>query len=198
MSLAVPCACGIDTHAHVVPEHFPRYLGAQAPADWPSMAPAQACHRHVMISGKVYRTVNERCWDTARRLEDLPGMGIALQVLSPMPELLSYWMAPADAQPLLRYLNEQIARMVAESGGRLLGLGAVPLQDLDLAIRELRHIKESLGLTGVEIGSNVNGTVVGDAALRPFFEACAALDMPVFVHALRPAGMDRLVGPPPR
>jgi len=23
----VPCACGIDLHAHVVPEHFPRYLG---------------------------------------------------------------------------------------------------------------------------------------------------------------------------
>jgi aminocarboxymuconate-semialdehyde decarboxylase len=194
---SMTCACGIDTHAHVIPENFPRYLGALVPADWPSMAPAHACHRHVMISGKVYRTVSDRCWDTTRRLEDLPGMGIGLQAISPMPELLSYWMPAADAQPLLRYLNEQIAAMVAESAGHLIGMGAVPLQDLDLAIRELRHMKESLGLAGVEIGSNVNGTVVGDPSLRPFFEACAALDMPVFVHALRPAGMDRLVGPPP-
>jgi aminocarboxymuconate-semialdehyde decarboxylase len=38
---------------------------------------------------------------------------------------------------------------------------------------------------------------MGDARWLPFFEACAALDLPVFVHALRPAGMDRLVGPPP-
>lgn len=197
MTSTVPCACGIDTHAHVVPHDFPRYLGSQLPADWPSMAPAQACHRHVMIAGKVYRTVSDRCWDTARRLEDLPGMGIGLQVVSPMPELLSYWMQAADARQLLRYLNEQIAAMVADSGGRLLGLGAVPLQDLDMAIGELRHMKQSLGLAGVEIGSNVNGRVIGDPALLPFFEACAALDMPVFVHALRPAGMDRLVGPPP-
>ncbi len=197
MNLAAPCACGIDTHAHVIPHDFPRYLGSRVPADWPAMAPAQACHRHVMIADKVYRTVSDRCWDTARRLEDLPGMGIGLQVVSPMPELLSYWMAAADAQPLLRFINERTAAMVAESGGRLLGLGAVPLQDIDLAIAELRHLKESLGLSGVEVGSNVNGVVIGDPRLRPFFEACAALDMPVFVHALRPAGMDRLVGPPP-
>jgi aminocarboxymuconate-semialdehyde decarboxylase len=31
----------------------------------------------------------------------------------------------------------------------------------------------------------------------PFFEACEALGAAVFVHALRPTGMDRLVGPPP-
>src|SRR5690348_2601221 len=109
-----PCLhCGgIDTHAHVVPENFPAYVGAKLPADWPSMAAAEPCHRHVMISGKVYRTVSDKCWSVAKRLEDFPGMGLGLQVISPMPELLSYWMAPGDAQQVLRYLNDQIAAMV--------------------------------------------------------------------------------------
>ena len=199
MSLRKPssgCPCGIDTHAHVVPENFPAYIGSQAPADWPAMAAAQACHRNVMISGKVYRTVSDRCWDTARRIADLPEMGLALQVVSPMPELLSYWMPPAPAQQLLRFLNDSIAAMVAESGGALAGLGAVPLQDLDLAIRELEYVVKVLGFPGVEVGSNINGAPIGDPRFDPFFEACEALGACVFVHAIRPAGMDRLVGPP--
>ena len=188
---------GIDVHAHVVPEHFPHYIGDKLPAEWPWMAPAQACHRHVMISGKVYRTVSDACWSSARRLEELPGMGLVLQVVSPMPELLSYWMAAADAQQLLRFTNDCMAAMVQESGGRLAALGAVPLQDVDLAIAELEYAIRTLGFAGVEIGSNINGAPVGAPQFDPFFEACEALGAAVFVHALRPAGMERLVGPAP-
>jgi aminocarboxymuconate-semialdehyde decarboxylase len=193
----VPCSCGVDVHAHVIPGEFPAYLGGVTPAGWPSMAPADACHRHVMIDGKNYRTVSDKCWTTSRRLADFKEMGLQLQAISPMPELLSYWLSAADGAQLVRFLNEQIASMVHESDGQLVGLGAVPLQDLTLAIGELHYIKESLGLKGVEIGSNINGVVIGDPRFDPFFEACVALDMPVFVHALRPAGMDRLVGPAP-
>ena len=195
------CACGIDIHSHVVPEHFPRYVGSKLPAQWPSTAAAPdsagLCHRQVMIAGKNYRTVSEKCWSPSRRLADFAAMELAHQVISPMPELLSYWMAATDAQPLLRYLNEQIAGMVAESTGALIGMGAVPLQDIDLAIAELRHAVDDLGFAGVEIGSNVNGTPIGHPCFDAFFEACEALDAAVFVHALKPTGMDRLVGPPP-
>lgn len=190
------CACGVDTHAHVIPFEFPSFLGSSAPPGWPSMAPVDACHRQVFIDGKNYRTVSDKCWSTSRRLADFADMGLALQAISPMPELLSYWLKAADAAVLVRYLNDQIAAMVAESSGQLIGLGAVPLQDLDLAIKELAYLQRN-GFAGVEIGSNVNGVVVGDPRLDPFMEACEALGMAVFVHALRPAGMDRLVGPAP-
>ena len=194
-------ACGIDIHAHVVPAHFPAYFGKTVPAPWPVTAdapPAKGlCHRQVLIGGNHYRTVSEQCWSPSRRLADLPEMGLAHQVLSPMPELLSTWLDLADARPLIRYLNEQTAAMCAESDGNLLGLAAVPLQDIDAAIDELRHATQHLHLAGVEIGSNVNGTAIGDERFDAFFEACVALDLPVFVHALKPAGMERLVGPPP-
>lgn len=194
------CPCGIDVHAHIVPEAFPAYLGRMAPASWPSTAAAPdagPCHRHVLVGGRHYRTLDERSWSAPRRLADLPTLGLAAQVVSPMPELLSYWLELADAQPLLRYLNEHTAELCAGSGGRLLGLAAVPLQDVDAAIVELRHAVERLGLVGVELGSNINGVPIGDARFEPFFAACVALDVPVFVHALKPTGMDRLVGPAP-
>jgi len=54
---------------------------------------------------------------------------------------------------------------VRGGAGPLIGLGIVPLQDPDLAAKELAHIK-SLGFPGVELGSNVNGKSLGMASSR--------------------------------
>lgn len=197
MSLKAPLIDDlIDVHTHVVPESFPVYLGRHADALWPSMASAQPCHRHVMVSGSIYRTVSHQCWDCAARRADMDEKRIGRQVLSPMPELLSYWLEPEDGAAMCRYLNEVIAAMVADSPQRFIGLGAVPLQDVPAAIAELDFAVHRLGLSGVEIAGNVNGVVIGDPRFLPFFEAAAEWGAAVFVHPLRPTGMDRLVGPP--
>jgi aminocarboxymuconate-semialdehyde decarboxylase len=186
----------IDVHTHIVPEQFPPYAGKGRDVPWPSMADAHACHKHVMISGSVYRTVSEGCWSVRRRIDDMGAMRITRQVISPMPELLSYWLPLDDARTLIRYLNDTIAGMIAAAPQRFIGLGAVPLQDVDAAVRELEYCKK-LGFAGVEIASHVNGTSIGDARFEPFFAACEQSGAAIFVHALRPAGQDRIVGPFP-
>jgi aminocarboxymuconate-semialdehyde decarboxylase len=186
---------GIDVHTHIVPESFPAYAGALADAPWPSMQHDGCGHAHVVIRGSNYRTVPHTCWDGAARAAAMDDLRIARQVLSPMPELLSYWFAPADGAAMCRYLNETIARMVSDRPERFLGLGAVPLQDLDAALRELDHVINGLGLSGVEIGTHVEGVSIGDPRFEPFFAEATRLGAAVFVHGLRPAGMDRLVGP---
>ncbi len=190
------CSC-IDIHTHVVPEHFPKYVGSSLNLPWPSTVEAQACHRHVMISGKIYRTVSHQSWDTRERIIDMDRQGVKRQVLSPMPELLSYWLPAQDGAQLARFMNDSIAEMIATAPERFFGLGTVPLQDVDMAIRELEYLVTELHLSGVEIGSNIDGTVIGHPKFLPFFEAASRLNAAVFVHALKPAGMDRLVGPAP-
>jgi aminocarboxymuconate-semialdehyde decarboxylase len=185
----------IDVHTHVVPENFPAYRGSGRDVPWPSMAEAHACHRHVMISGKVYRTVSDGCWSVPRRVEDMNQMRVARQALSPMPELLSYWLPLEDAKVLIRHLNDQIAAMVERAPQRLVGLGAVPLQDPDAALSELEYVLKTLKFSGVEIASHVNGTSIGDPKFEPFFAAAEQMGAAIFVHALRPAGQDRIVGP---
>jgi aminocarboxymuconate-semialdehyde decarboxylase len=185
----------IDVHCHVVPEKFPAYAGKNSNVPWPSMADAHACHKHVMISGKVYRTVSDGSWSVPRRIEDMGKQRVARQALSPMPELLSYWLPLDDARAMIRYLNEQIAEMVAAAPDRFVGLGCVPLQDTEKAIDELKFCMEKLRFPGVEIASHVNGTSIGDARFEPFFAECEKLGAAIFVHALRPAGQDRIVGP---
>jgi len=187
----------IDVHTHVVPESFPAYAGRHVDARWPAMAAAaEPCHRHVMVAGSVYRTVSHHCWDCRVRSADMAARSVGRQVLSVMPELLSYWLQPEDGATLCRYMNEVIARMTADHPAHFIGLGTVPLQDVTRAIAELDYAVHELGLRGVEIGTNVNGTPIGHPGLLPFFEAAAEWDASIFVHALRPAGMDRLVGPP--
>jgi aminocarboxymuconate-semialdehyde decarboxylase len=184
----------IDIHNHVVPENFPRYAGKGKDVPWPSMAEAHACHRHVMISGKVYRTVSDGCWSAPRRIEDMDRTGVGRQAISPMPELLSYWLPLDDSKAMIRFLNEQIAEMIGGDPKRFVGLGAVPLQDVDAAIVELEYLLKQLHFAGVEIASHVNGTSIGDPRFEPFFAAAERMGAAIFVHALRPAGQDRIVG----
>ncbi|WP_158935599.1 amidohydrolase family protein [Burkholderia sp. S171] len=188
------CGC-IDIHTHVVPHDFPAYVGSRPDAPWPSMRSAQPCHRHVVISGNVYRTVSDQAWDINVRRDDMERLGIERHVLSPMPELLSYWLDPEDGAMLSRFLNETLANMVALAPDRFSALGAAPLQNIDRAIRELEFAVGELRLAGIEVGSNVGGVPIGDPRFWPFFEAAEACGAAIFVHPLRPAGMDRLVGP---
>ena len=188
-----PALNAVDIHTHVVPATFPRSLNGVA--GWPSMESADGCHRNIMIDGKLYRTLSDRCWDVPKRIADMNAMGVRLQVVSPMPELFSYWLPSIAANELLRYINDQTAETVAASNGRMVALAAVPLQDLDRAIAELIRTHHTLGFAGVEVGSNVNGVPIGAPQFDPFFAAAEELGAAVFVHAVRPAGMDRLVGP---
>jgi aminocarboxymuconate-semialdehyde decarboxylase len=185
----------IDIHTHIVPAEFPAYAGKHGGAHWPQMAPAHDCHHKcVMIDGRNFRTITDQCWDVERRLEAMAQMGIARQVLSPMPELLSYWLPADDALVLTRHVNATIASMVARAPDRFIGLGAVPMQDPELAARELEQLMRD-GFRGVELGSNVNGSALGEARFASFFAAAEELGAALFVHALHPSGKERIVGP---
>jgi len=192
--MSKPC-CAIDVHTHVVPAYLPDHVAAFGDIAWPSIQHTDDCHAKVIIQGRNYRDIEYACWDATRRTQEMAGMDVGSQVLSPMPELLSYWLPAKPAQILARHINETIAEMVRAGPDCFHGLGMIPLQDLDLAIKELEYVVRSLGLRGVEIATNVNGVPLGHASLEPFFAAAESLGAAVFVHPLRPVGMDRLVGP---
>ena len=140
----------IDVHFHVVPDQLPPLpMNSQEPA-WPCICHKSGNHAVVEITGKPFRKLDHRSWDPVRRIEDMDQMGITRQVLSPMPELLSYWFSPSDRLNMCRWLNERLAGMIATHPDHFSGLGMVPLQDPDLAAKELTNILDA-GLSGIEI-----------------------------------------------
>ncbi|WP_051558859.1 amidohydrolase family protein [Allorhizobium undicola] len=190
------CACGgVDIHCHVVPQRFPALPSGFSSRGWPSTVADGDCHVTVMIDDKPYRRVNHACYVAEQRIAHMDSTGIAVQALSPMPELFGYWLETGAAATLTRHVNDVIEALVAEGHGRFTGLGGVPLADVDLAIAELQRLMATGHFRGVEIGSNINGAPIGDARFLPFFAEAERLGAAVFVHAVRPAGMERLVGP---
>jgi len=185
----------IDVHTHVVPAAIPPYSGGGHEIAWPAIHHHRPCCAQVVIGGKVFREIEDSSWSAERRVRDMTEMGIATQVLSPMPELLSYWFSPEDAAVLGRCINGEIAAIVASDPHRFRGLGMVPLQCPEVAVRELHHALAVLGLDGVEIGTNVGGRPIGDPRFEPFFAAAEAAGAVIFVHPLRAAGRDQVIGP---
>lgn len=151
----------------------------------------------LLIGDTPFRKLDARSWDVARRLEDMDRDGVDIQVLSPMPELLSYWLDTADAQILCDATNHLIASMVSAAPSRFRGLGSIPLQDPDKSAVMLRRLKADFGLKGIEIGSNINGKLLGAAEFDPFWEAAEAEGMSVLVHALHPVAAKSLISPDP-
>jgi aminocarboxymuconate-semialdehyde decarboxylase len=185
-----------DIHTHIVPAEFPAYAGRSGETAWPSTCAAGCGHRHVMIGGQVFRTVPTCTSVAEERLADMDRQGIDRQVLSPMPELLSYKFSPDDAQAMADVVNKAIGAMVAVAPERFAGLGMVPMQDPALAVTALRALMRDGRFRGVEIGTNIAGVPIGDARFTPFFGAAEELGASIFVHAFHPAGLERLVGPP--
>ena len=120
------------------------------------------------------------------RLRDMDKMGIDIQAVSPAPYHFFYFTEPDYGAELAREVNEGIARLVADTPDRFVGLGSVPLQNADLAVRELDYAVKNLGLRGVEICTNVNGKNLTDPSLHldKFFARCEELGVLVFMHPL--------------
>jgi aminocarboxymuconate-semialdehyde decarboxylase len=118
-----------------------------------------------------------------------------MQVISPMPELLSHWFPPGDADALCRHVNEGIAALCSVYPQHFIGVGMVPMQDAALTVRRLAEVR-SLGLRGIEIGTHINGIALGDARLHDVYAAAEQADLMVMVHPLHPLGLDRMGGRP--
>jgi aminocarboxymuconate-semialdehyde decarboxylase len=105
--------------------------------------------------------------------------------------MFSYWAKPNDALELSVFLNDHIATIVNAYPKRFIGLGTIPLQSPDIAIKELERCMK-IGLRGVQIGSHVNDWNLNAPELFPVFEAAQELGAAIFVHPWEMMGTEKM------
>lgn len=176
----------IDTHTHFVPK------SAIGPAErgelWNGIQFGR--NQRGKITSTVGQVSQEIPWPTPLetpegRLASMDDRRVDVHVVSISPTLYWYGLSDADARAFARTTNDDLAEMVAIVPDRFVGLGYLPLQDVDASVKELERCVRDHGFPGVMIGTNVNGADWDDPKLFPVLQAAADLGALIYFHPAR-------------
>lgn len=183
----------IDFHSHFVPPSFPAKPESIIEPAWPRLSPFEG-GATLFVGETKFRDFDSMYWDVGERLRAMDASGVDMHVISPLPELFSYWLGPQAGAVITDSVNEQGANIAARSGGRIKAMGIVAMQDVDYAARQVGRIAE-LGLCGIFLGSHVNGKSIASEQFYPVWAKAERHGIPLFIHGIKPAGLDRIEGP---
>lgn len=172
----------IDIHTHIMPEHIPDWFKKFGYGDFIHLEHHKPCCARMIKGDKFFREVEENCWSADVRTKEMDMTEVGVQVLSTIPVLFNYWAKPEHGLETSRFFNDHIAQCVDLHPTRFSGIGTVPLQDIDMAIKEMERCVKELKMPGLEIGSNINKKNLGDAEFEPFWQAAEELGCAIFVH----------------
>ena len=181
----------VDIHTHILPENIPNFREKFGYGGFISLDHHKPCCAKMMMDDKFFREGDDNCWSGERRIEECDKQMVDVQVLSTVPVMFSYWAKDEDTLEVAEFLNDHIAGLVKKYPKRFIGLGTVPMQNVDLAIQELIRCKE-LGLRGIQIGSHINDWNLDREELFPIFQKCEELEMSVFVHPWDMMGKEKM------
>lgn len=171
----------IDAHTHILPKKMPNWSEKFGYGDFIYLQHHKKGYAKMMRGNQFFREINENCWDADVRIQEYAQFNTTVQVVCTIPVMFSYWAKPLDCLSLSEFLNDHIAKVVSTYPRNYIGLGTVPMQDSALAVKELARFK-SMGLRGVQIGSNINDENLNEDRFFPVFEACEKLGLAVMVH----------------
>lgn len=160
----------VDVHCHCTLARF-RKAVLEDGNDWHGMTKAH---------GELGNPKNH--WDVVRRLEEMDRLRIDVQLVSPTDVFYQYDRDPAVTERIAREANEEIAGMVRAHPERFMGLGTLPMQDVDRAVVELERGMGELDLTGFMIDDHVNGLTYDDDVFEGLWEAAEGFGAFLLIH----------------
>jgi predicted TIM-barrel fold metal-dependent hydrolase len=165
----------IDAHTHMLHASFVEEL-TKSGGQWAQEKAAEAS-----ILAKIMPDLA----NVPKRVEVLNRNRIDLQVVTPVPTL-AFKQLPEDLDSylaMIRLINDGMARLVEESGGRLVGIGTVPLTGpADARNQEFNRAINNLGLKGIAIPSNFEGKPLDAREYEPLLAQAAQMGVPIYIH----------------
>jgi aminocarboxymuconate-semialdehyde decarboxylase len=167
----------LDAHAHVI---VPEITGDES---WrPRVYRDDGGAQVVEFGGKQIRAAVAEFVDIDGILAAQDEAGVDRVLLCPWVPLLYYDAEPEEGLRRARIQNDALTGLTRDHPDHVAALGALPLQDPELAARELHDLMSGDELKGVEVAASVRGVFLGDDRFEPFWAAAERTQALVFVH----------------
>ena len=151
----------IDFHAHWVGPHVVELLAGRS-----SPRPPQGAG----------------WFDIDARLREMDRAGVQRQVLAWVGGAFDGALPPADARPLWRAQNDDLAALVKKHPTRFSALASLPTANVAWAAEELERAHSELGLIGAVLPLDAFVSLAGARTLAPVFAVAQKHRSHVFVH----------------
>jgi len=138
--------------------------------------------------GLTYKDMRPGSYDPGARLEDMDLDGVDAEVLYFGGPVTQYPADPALRRYVVETYNDWMLELSKAAPSRLIGLGHIPLVDLDEAMAELERIA-ALGLKGFHVDpfpDERGGKPLWDPAYEPFWALVAETALPMSFHIVGP------------
>ena len=119
------------------------------------------------------------------------GQGVSAQALS-LSQPMVYWAGYEDGNALASLYNDCLAEASQAHPEQFVGLATLPMQSVDLTLREIERLPSLPGIRGVCLATCVLDRDLSDPVFTPVWERLEALGLPVFLHPTFVLAPDRL------
>jgi predicted TIM-barrel fold metal-dependent hydrolase len=170
----------IDAFAHILPRPYLDRLEK---------------HLQSSISPARLRYYREGVFDFSEVLTDLDARRRAIEPLGDYAQVLVLAVPPLEevgppdvAAEFARLANDEMAEIVAHDRDHFVGFAAaLPMNDVEAALRELERACVELGALGAQVFSNVLGIPLDDPRFEPLLSRIEDLECVAWLHPTRDA-----------
>lgn len=183
----------IDIHAHIVPEDFISDLAAAVPSAAPVIVKRESEWWFEYPGGRVSGPIPEGMFNVGARVADMDAAGVSIQAISVPPPHFNYRLEDEAAAIAATLHNDSMIRVARQHSDRFGVLGHLPMQSEGHSLAELERLVSIDEIVGLELGTNVGGTNLGDPRYEAVWHAIDKAGLSVVLHpGADVAGVDRM------
>ena len=181
----------IDIHAHFYPESYLKLIEAEGAEFGVSCSYDDPDGPVLDVGGVKSPPLESRYINIDDRVASMDEMGVDVHCLS-LTQPMLYWAPPDLSQRLCVAYNDACVEAHEAYPDRILGLAILPMQEPEMALKELERVKSLPGIRGVYMATRVLDMELSDPSFFPVYEAIEDLGMTIFLHPIKVVDPSRL------